>query len=96
MKKLILSVVLVMIAVYGNYAEISIPIEGASHSDYNKESFWAYPWGKSVVHKGVDVFAKKGTKVVAASGGLVLYKGYISAGGNKSSYCMFMDITFVI
>ncbi len=84
MKKLILLVILVsvVIAGYGNYAKISIPVMGASHSDYNKESFWFYPWGKSVVHKGVDVFAKKGTKVVAASGGFVLYTGYISAGGN--------------
>ncbi len=74
MKKLILLVllvVLVLLAAYGNYAEISIPVAGASHSDYNQKSFWYYPWGKSVVHKGVDVFAKKGTKVVAASGGLV-------------------------
>ncbi len=82
MNKLILLVLLVVLVVYGNYAKISIPVMGASHSDYNKESFWFYPWGKSVVHKGVDVFAKKGTKVIAASGGLVLYTGYISAGGN--------------
>jgi peptidoglycan LD-endopeptidase LytH len=35
----------------------------------------------SVTHKGVDVFAKLGTPVVAATGGLVVYRGEVELGG---------------
>ena len=40
-----------------------IPVKGATINDWNSESFWHYPWGKSVVHHGIDIFAKKGTSV---------------------------------
>jgi murein DD-endopeptidase MepM/ murein hydrolase activator NlpD len=59
-----------------------MPVEGATHSSYDKHSFWYYPWGKSVTHKGVDIFAKKGTSVHSATSGLVLYKGIMGRGGN--------------
>ena len=49
---------------------------------YNAQSFWAYPWGKSVTHKGVDIFAPKGTPVQAATSGIVLYAGILKLGGN--------------
>ena len=38
-----------------------MPVEGATQKDYNHNTFWYYPWGKSVTHKGVDIFAKEGT-----------------------------------
>ena len=60
----------------------SMPVEGATKSDYNKDTFWYYPWGKSVTHKGVDIFAKEGTNLKAATSGLVLYSGNINIGGN--------------
>lgn len=60
----------------------SMPVEGATESDYNKDTFWYYPWGKSGTHKGIDVFAKKGTRLNAATSGLVLYAGEIKMGGN--------------
>lgn len=59
----------------------SMPVEGASNSDYHKDTFWYYPWGKSITHKGIDVFAKEGTPVLASVSGLVLYAGEIERGG---------------
>ena len=60
---------------------LKMPVQGAGKSDYHPESFWFYPWGKSVTHKGVDVFAKKGTAIHSATSGLVLYAGNIKMGG---------------
>jgi murein DD-endopeptidase MepM/ murein hydrolase activator NlpD len=60
----------------------TIPVSGATAKDYNANSFWYYPWGKSVTHKGVDIFAKKGTPVVASTSGLVVRCGNIAMGGN--------------
>ena len=42
---------------------LKMPVKGATKSDYNSKSFWFYPWGKSVTHKGIDIFAKKGTEI---------------------------------
>lgn len=58
------------------------PVEGASRSSYNAKSFWYYPWGKSVTHKGVDIFANKGTNVFSSTSGLILYSGQLEMGGN--------------
>ena len=57
------------------------PVAGASKADYNANSFWYYPWGKSGTHKGVDIFAKEGTSVRSSTGGFVLYAGEIKMGG---------------
>jgi len=59
-----------------------IPVTGASKADWNKDTFWYEPWGNSGVHKGIDIFAKKGTEVVASSNMLILYRGSLSNGGN--------------
>lgn len=59
-----------------------MPVEGATKSDYNKDTFWYYPWGKSVTHKGVDIFAREGTTLKSSTCGLVLYSGNVSIGGN--------------
>jgi peptidoglycan LD-endopeptidase LytH len=37
--------------------------------------------GKSVTHKGVDIFAKESTAVKSSTGGLVLFTGEINLGG---------------
>lgn len=58
-----------------------MPVENATSADYNKASFWYYPWGKSGTHKGVDIFAKKGTKIHSSVKGLVLATGKQGAGG---------------
>ena len=60
---------------------LQIPVAGAGPRDWNAHSYWAYPWGNSVVHKGIDIFAPRGTPVLAASGGVVLYQGEIPVGG---------------
>ncbi|WP_211327803.1 M23 family metallopeptidase [Tenacibaculum lutimaris] len=61
---------------------LKMPVDGAIKSDYNQKSFWYYPWGKSVTHKGIDIFAKKNTKITSSTNGLVLFSGKISMGGN--------------
>lgn len=59
-----------------------MPVEGATSSDYNHASFWYHPWGASGVHKGVDIFADKGTAIHPATPGIVLYTGQLKRGGN--------------
>jgi peptidoglycan LD-endopeptidase LytH len=61
--------------------KLVVPVKGATSGDWNPDSFWHYPWGKSVVHKGIDIFAQKGTPVIAASEGLVWYSGEFARGG---------------
>lgn len=65
--------------------QLVVPVKGATRSDWNAKSFWFSPWGKSGVHKGIDIFAKEGTPVIAASSGLVLQAGVTSGGGNVIS-----------
>lgn len=59
-----------------------IPVEGASPKDWNRDSFWYEPWGISGVHKGIDIFARKGTAALAAVSGVVVFKGELKLGGN--------------
>src|SRR5690554_2334551 len=61
---------------------LKMPVSGATKADYHPESFWYYPWGKSVTHKGVDVFAGKGKPINSGTAGLVLYSRKTSMGGN--------------
>ncbi len=58
------------------------PVENATKADYHPNSFWFYPWGTSGTHKGVDIFAKTGTPVLAATSGFVINCGNIKKGGN--------------
>ena len=61
--------------------KIQNPVEGCGRESYNPKSFW-HPWGDHK-HAGIDIFAKKGTKVHPAISGLVLLTGHNSgAGGN--------------
>jgi murein DD-endopeptidase MepM/ murein hydrolase activator NlpD len=59
-----------------------IPVAGATRADWNARTFWFRPWGRSGVHRGIDIFARQGTPVVAASSGVVLYAGTLRDGGN--------------
>ena len=61
---------------------ITIPVEGATPKDWNKTSFWKEPWGKSKVHKGIDIFAHRGAHALAAASGWVIYQDYLELGGN--------------
>ena len=58
-----------------------MPVEGGHRHSYNPESFWYGGWGSSVVHKGVDIFAKKGTTVRSATTGIVLATAQGKKGG---------------
>tara|TARA_B100000315_G_scaffold236010_1_gene251402 strand:+ start:57 stop:650 length:594 start_codon:yes stop_codon:yes gene_type:complete len=55
--------------------DLQVPVKGATRSDWNPKSFWYEPWGKSIVHRGIDIFAKAGTDVISPSGTLVIYAG---------------------
>ena len=81
-KKLFIVVMVVLVIGYLIHQEIMMPVEGATKKSYSQNSFWAYPWGKSVTHKGVDIFAKRGTNIHPATTGIVLYKGTKPRGGN--------------
>ncbi len=59
-----------------------MPVQGATAKDWNEKSFWYYPWGRSGVHRGIDIFADEGTPVLASTGGFVFYSGEIAMGGN--------------
>lgn len=61
---------------------VAVPVQNATHKDWNARSFWFEPWGKSGVHKGIDIFAQKGTRVISSSDGLVIYTGHIDMGSN--------------
>jgi murein DD-endopeptidase MepM/ murein hydrolase activator NlpD len=58
-----------------------IPVAGAARSDWNPATFWHEPWGRSGVHKGIDIFARKGTAVIAPTYGIVVFTGNIALGG---------------
>ena len=79
--KLLATVVLIFLLGFLIPQNLRQPVENASSSDYNKDTFWYYPWGKSVTHKGVDFFAKTGTAIHSSVKGIVLYSGEISMGG---------------
>jgi peptidoglycan LD-endopeptidase LytH len=59
-----------------------VPVQGASNKDWNPKSFWFEPWGKSGVHKGIDIFAPHGRPVISAVPGVVIYQGELGIGGN--------------
>ena len=60
---------------------LKMPVVEASNNDYNHETFWYEGWGTSIVHKGVDVFAKRGTSVHSATWGVVLATAERGKGG---------------
>ena len=60
---------------------LKMPVVGADSNDYNHETFWYEGWGTSIVHKGVDVFAKRGTSVHSATSGIVLVTAERGKGG---------------
>ncbi|MBQ4805774.1 M23 family metallopeptidase [Aquimarina sp. MMG015] len=60
-----------------------IPVQGATIKDWDDHSFWAYPWGSSVTHKGIDIFKEKGTDVISSTHGIVMYT-YEGGKGGKT------------
>lgn len=60
---------------------LRVPVQGASHQDWHPDSYWHPNWAGSGVHKGIDIFSAHGTPVLAAQGGLVVYRGSVKNGG---------------
>ena len=60
---------------------IAIPVENGSTKDWNHKTFWYEPWGKSGVHKGIDIFAQKGTLLLSSTDGIVIFTGELALGG---------------
>ena len=80
--KLIFSLILFLAIGFLIPENFNMPVQGANSKSYHPNSYWYYPWGKSGTHKGVDIFAKQGTPVIASTSGIVLYTGNIQLGGN--------------
>ena len=60
---------------------IKNPVEGCGRESYNHASFW-HQWGDHN-HRGIDIFARKGTAVHPAIGGIVVATAHnMGAGGN--------------
>lgn len=81
-KKILLFLFLILLIGFIVPQNFKMPVQGATKNSYHPESFWYYPWGRSGTHKGVDIFAKKGTTVFSSVPGIVLYRGTINMGGN--------------
>ena len=85
MKRIILRIVLVVAAIVllGLIIpqNLKMPVVGADGNSYNHKTFWYEGWGTSIVHKGIDVFAKRGTRVNSATWGIVLLATEYGKGG---------------
>lgn len=85
-RKILLTIVLVPLCVLFTGLVLPqrfhMPVEGAGPRSFDLRSFWYYPWGASVTHKGVDIFAPAGTPVHASVPGLVVFAGENGRGGN--------------
>ena len=84
LKKICIALAVIILAGFVMPYSFRNPVEGASRNDYNQQSYWYYPWGTSVTHKGVDIFKRRGTPIHSASGvEWVLYAGKMGGkGGN--------------
>jgi murein DD-endopeptidase MepM/ murein hydrolase activator NlpD len=79
---LFIFLVLVLAAGFLLPERLIIPVRGATPVDWNHSSFWYRPWGKSGVHRGIDIFAHEGREVVASCSGFVICADTIPDGGN--------------
>ena len=61
--------------------KLVIPVENATSNDWNHNTFWYGPWGRSGVHKGIDIFGIRSTPVLSPTHGIILYRGTIDRGG---------------
>ena len=80
-KKLIIGILSFILIGFLIPQNLKMPVVGANSNSYNHETCWYEGWGTSIVHKGVDVFAKKGTSVHSATWGIVLATADIGKGG---------------
>ena len=64
------SIVALLVIIMLLPTKIQNPVEGCGRESYNQKSFW-HPWGNHK-HRGVDIFAPKGTVIHSAIGGIVV------------------------
>ncbi len=82
-RKLLLTLIgLIIVLGYLLPEKMIIPVKDATPNDWNHQTFWFEPWGKSGVHKGIDIFANKATPLISASYGIIIYQGQLGIGGN--------------
>lgn len=82
LKKLVIGIFLLILFGFLFPEPRVIPVDSAIRKDWNKETFWFYPWGSSIVHKGIDIFGQKGTSIIASTHMVIIYTGKIKKGGN--------------
>ena len=81
-KIVMLGIVTIALAGFIVPQDLRMPVAGANANSYNHETFWHEGWGSSVVHKGVDIFAKRGTPIHSSTLGIVVAA---SEGGSEAS-----------
>lgn len=77
----LISLLLLVLVGYLWPSSLIIPVRGASPESWDRDSYWYYPWGESITHKGIDIFAAKGTGVIAPVEGIVLNTSTTKNGG---------------
>lgn len=82
-KKWVWVVALILIIGFIIPQKMIIPVQGATIKCWAVDSFWAYPWGTSITHKGIDIYARRGTAVVASTYGVVVYTHEGGKGGKS-------------
>ena len=86
-KIVMLGIVIIAIVGFVVPQDLRMPVAGANANSYNHETFWYEGWGSSVVHKGVDIFAKRGTPIHSSTLGLVVAA---SEGGKGGKYVVIL------
>ena len=79
--KILLGIIVVVLIGLAIPQDLKMPVVGANNNSYNHKTFWYEGWGTSIVHKGIDVFAKKGTIINSATIGIVLLTAEYGKGG---------------
>lgn len=86
-KIIMLGIVIIAIVGFVVPQDLKMPVAGANANSYNHETFWYEGWGSSVVHKGVDIFAKRGTPIHSSTLGIVVAA---SEGGKGGKYVVIL------
>jgi murein DD-endopeptidase MepM/ murein hydrolase activator NlpD len=68
----LIPLLLLLVAGYMVPEAYVLPVAGMNKQSFNHASYWYYPWGASICHKGVDIFAPKGQDVYSGTAGIVL------------------------
>lgn len=82
-KRILITFVGLLAIIYVLPTGIKNPVEGCGRESYNQASFW-HPWGDHR-HTGIDIFARKGTTVHPAIGGIVVATAH---GWGKGGNCV--------